>query len=316
MPQIDQGDLKKDILSGITLTSLIFGASIYLPIIGFFASLFIPLPIVFYRLKLGRSIGSIIPVATFMIMVVLLGGMSPDMIFFIGLLILGFTLGESIECNVSIERTVLYPCALVLFAGIVGLIFYTNIAGTGLVALTTRYVAKNLEMTMALYENMGIPEENIHMISSSLKTIEYVLVRIIPALAASLCLLVAWISILLARPLLKAKNLFFPDFGSLNLWKAPEFLVWGVIGCGLVLLLPQKTLGILALNLLIILMTIYFFQGISIVSFYFEKKRLPKILSFFLYSIMALQQILLLLVIGLGFFDIWLNFRKLNQEKK
>lgn len=316
MPQIDQGDLKKDILSGITLTSLIFAASVYLPIIGFFASLFIPLPIVFYRLKLGRSNGSIIPVATFMIMVVLLGGMSPDMIFFIGLLILGFTLGESIESNVSLERTVLYPCALVLFAGIVGLIFYTNIAGTGLVALTTQYVAKNLEMTMDLYENMGIPEENIHMISSSLKTIEYVLVRIIPSLAASLCLLVAWITILLARPLLKAKNLFFPDFGSLNVWKAPEFLVWSVIGCGLVLLLPQKIPGILALNLLIILMTIYFFQGISIVSFYFEKKRLPKILSFFLYSIMALQQILLLLVIGLGFFDIWLNFRKLNQEKK
>jgi uncharacterized protein YybS (DUF2232 family) len=313
VPQVDQGDLKKEIISGIAATSLIFAVSIYLPVIGFFSSLFIPLPIIFYRSKLGRTNGAIIPLATLIVISVLLGGMSPDMLFFIGLLMLGFAIGEAIAADLSVEKTVLYPCGLVLVTGIVGLIFYTNISGTGIVDLITGYVAKNLEMTMALYENMGMPQENIHMISSSLKNIEYVLVRILPSLAAALCLLVAWISILLARPLLGAKNLFFPDFGALNLWKAPEFLVWGVIGCGLVLIVPQKTLGMLSLNGLILLMTIYFFQGISIVSFYFEKKQLPKRLSFFLYSIMALQQILLLLVIGLGFFDIWLNFRKLKQ---
>jgi uncharacterized protein YybS (DUF2232 family) len=59
-------------------------------------------------------------------------------------------------------------------------------------------------------------------------------------------------------------------------------------------------------------MTIYFFQGIAIVSFYFEKKKLPRVLRFVLYSFIALQQIILLVVIGLGFFDIWLNFRKLE----
>jgi uncharacterized protein YybS (DUF2232 family) len=62
-------------------------------------------------------------------------------------------------------------------------------------------------------------------------------------------------------------------------------------------------------------MTIYFFQGIAIVSYYFEKKRFPRILRVFLYALIALQQFLLLLIVGLGFFDIWLNIRRLPVDK-
>ncbi|HJO63605.1 MAG TPA: DUF2232 domain-containing protein, partial [Desulfobacterales bacterium] len=99
------------------------------------------------------------------------------------------------------------------------------------------------------------------------------------------------------------------------LWKAPDFLVWGVIGCGLTLLLPSKALKMFGLNGLIILMTIYFFEGIAIVSFYFEKKEFSRILRLFLYTLIVLQQIILFLIIGIGFFDTWLNFRRLGIKK-
>jgi uncharacterized protein YybS (DUF2232 family) len=60
-------------------------------------------------------------------------------------------------------------------------------------------------------------------------------------------------------------------------------------------------------------MTVYFFQGIAIVSFYFDKKRLPRFVRVFLYTLIALQQLILLVVIGLGFFDLWVNFRRLGK---
>jgi len=176
----------------------------------------------------------------------------------------------------------------------------------------SEYVGKNLKLTLALYEDMGMPEENILLISNSLDTIGYVLVRIIPAMAAALTIFVAWTSILLAGPIMKSKHLFYPDFGSLKRWKAPEPIVWFVIGSGMALIFPFQVLKIMGLNCLIVLMTIYFFQGIAIVSFYFEKKRFPRLLKIFIYSIIAMQQIILLFVVGLGFFDMWLNFRKLD----
>jgi uncharacterized protein YybS (DUF2232 family) len=94
------------------------------------------------------------------------------------------------------------------------------------------------------------------------------------------------------------------------MWKAPDFLVWGVIGCGAALFLPATAINVIGQNGLLILMAVYFFQGIAIVSYYFEKKRLPRFIRFFLYALIAVQHLILLAVIGLGFFDMWVNFRR------
>jgi len=283
-----------------------------MPIVGFFSALFIPLPTLFYRSKLGRKTGALIPVLTIILMMVFLGGISIDTLFFFELLLLGFILSELFELDLSVEKTMLYASSAVLLTAIVCLLFYSQAFNTGIIALVSEYVVKNLELTLMLYENMGVSEENIQMISGSLENIQYVLIRIIPAIVVASTFFVSWTCLLIAKPMLRSKELFYPAFGSLNLWKAPDILIWGLIGSGFALFLPHKTLKIIGLNVLLILMTIYFFQGIGIVSFYFEKKQFSRMLRFFLYSLIALQQILLLLVIGLGIFDMWLNFRKLE----
>jgi uncharacterized protein YybS (DUF2232 family) len=314
MPRTIRGNVPKDIVSGIAITSLIFVISVYMPIIGFFCSLFIPLPTLFYRSKLGRTTGACIPMITIPVMIVVLGGVSIDILFFIELLLLGFVLSELIEQDLSIEKTMLYSCSSVIFIGIVILLVYSNLSNKACYTLVAEYVSKNLKLTLEIYENMGVSQESIHMISNSLEHIEYVLIRIIPALIVASTLFVSWTNLLVAKPILTRRGIFYPSFGSLKLWKAPEFLVWGIIGCGLLLLLPERTFKFLGLNGLLILLTIYFFQGIAIVSFYFEKKRFPRMLRVFLYSLIALQQVVLIVIIGLGLFDMWINFRKLEHS--
>ena len=312
---VNQFDISKDIISGIAITGLIFAASIYMPIVGFFSALFIPLPTLYYRSKLGRAKGAAVPILASILMIAAIGKVSIDTLLFIELLFLGFVLSELVELNLSVEKTVLYACALVITTGTIVIFIYSNIRDLQIYSLITEYVKKNLEMTLALYENMGVSQESIHMLSNSLESIQYVLVRIIPALVVSSTLFISWTSLLLAKPLLRSRKLFFPSYDSLKLWKAPEHLVWGIIACGVTLLLPNKAIKVFGLNGLLILMTVYFFQGIAIVSFYFEKKKFPRMLRFVLYSFIALQQIILLVVIGLGLFDIWLNFRKLGVNE-
>lgn len=314
MPQTIQGNILADIVNGIVITSIIFAISVYLPIVGFFCSLLIPLPVLFYRSKLGRKKGAIVPVASVILIIVITGGISIDILFFAELLLLGFILSELIEINLSIEKTILYACSSVLFTGIACLIFYSNISNTDIIGFVSEYIAKNLKLTMDLYENIGMPQESIYMFSKSLENIQYILVRILPALIVASTLFVAWASLLIAKPILNSRALFYPDFGVLNRWKAPESFVWMIIGCGLILLFPDRGVKMLGLNGLIVMMTIYFFQGIAIISFYFEKKRLPRFLRIVLYAVVAMQQVILLIVIGLGFFDMWLNFRKLEMK--
>ncbi len=312
MPIAQHGGISRDVLTGISITCVIFALSVYMPIFGFFCSLFIPLPILFYRSKLGRKTGAIIPIAAGVIMMMVLGRFSIDLLFFFELMLLGFILSELMAIDLSVERTVLFACGAILASAILGLAFYSQIIQKGLTDVAAEYVTKNLQLTLLLYEGMGMSEENIQLIANSLEQIQYVLLRIIPALAIASTLFVAWTSLLISRPLLKSRDLYYPDFGPLNLWKPPEHLVWGVIGCGLVLLIPSGSVKLIGLNGLIMLMAVYFFTGIAIVSFYFERKRFPRLLRIFLYSLIALQQFVLILVIGLGFFDVWLNFRKIK----
>jgi uncharacterized protein YybS (DUF2232 family) len=267
--QTASGDISRDILSGIAITIFIFSVSIYLPIIGFFCAFFIPLPILFYRSKLGRRTGGIVPVAAIIAMVVITGRVSVDILFFVELIFLGFVLSELIEMNLSIEKTILFASGAVLITGFAGLLFYSGISNTGIKTLISNYVLKNLELTMALYKSMGMSEENIRVISSSLENIHYALVRIIPAFIIATTLFVSWTNLLLARPILTGRKLFYPDFGALSLWRPPEHLVWGVIGFGLMLLLPNRGVKMFGLNGLIVLLTVYFLGGIAIVSYFF-----------------------------------------------
>jgi uncharacterized protein YybS (DUF2232 family) len=316
MPSSRQGEITKEVVRGVAITSLIFVVAIYLPIFGFFCALFIPLPVLYYRTRLGRTHGAAVPGLTCLVMALIAGKVSMDTLFFVELLLLGFVLGEVFEANLSVEKTVLLSSGIVLGLGATAILFYAPTAGKSVWALIDDYVATNLQLTVALYENMGVSEEKIRLISSSLEYIRYTLVRIIPALAAASTLLVTWLSLLLARPLLAWQELPYPAFGPLNRWKVPEQLVWGVIGCGLLLIVPARWLNMVGLNGLILFMTVYFFAGIAIVSFYFEKKQFPRMLKVFLYALIALQQIVLLIVIGLGFFDMWVNFRKMETKQK
>jgi uncharacterized protein YybS (DUF2232 family) len=316
VPQTINREISRDVLTGVMITMAIITVSVYMPIIGFFCSLFLPLPVLFYRSKLGRKTGLIVPGAAMTILLVLAGGISIDVVFFLEMLFLGFLLSELFEMNLSVEKTVMYACGGVLLTGVVGLVLYSNLSATGITSLVSVYIAQNLEMTVALYQGMGASEEFVQKFSNSLEQIQYGLIRIIPAMVTASFLLVTWSNLLMARPILKSRGLFIPEFGALKLWKAPDYLIWVLIGCGGLLMLTGSTLKIVGLNGLLVLLILYFFQGIAIVSFFFEKKQFPRLLRVFFYTLIAIQQIVLLVVIGLGIFDMWINFRKTKSENE
>jgi uncharacterized protein YybS (DUF2232 family) len=302
------------IFSGITITTLIGALSISIPVLGFFCFLVLPLPPLAYRLRLDRKKSAIIACSAWGCLFFFVGGLSADMFLMAGMMFLGFLMGEGIRKNLPVDKTIAYACGGVLLTGAFGLILYGNISSLGLTAMVSDYIGKNLEMTLVLYKSMGMPEENIRVISEAMASIKYVLIRILPSLFAAGLLISSWLTLLLAKITLKREKTLYPVFGPLNIWKAPDNLVWGVIGCALMIVLPVGALKMLGLNGMIIFLVIYFFQGIAVVSFYFETKRVPFALKILLYSIIFIQQIFVLVIAGLGFFDIWLNFRRLGMD--
>jgi len=307
-----QNEGRRNMLAGIAFSTLLCLLSISAPILGFFCFLLLPAPVIFYRIKLGRNAAAIIILSSSLIAGIAAGDIAGELFFLMGIMGLGYFVGEWIEKGLPIEKIIGYASGQVFIAALCGLIIYGNISNTGAVNVISDYIGKNIELTISLYKEMGMPDDSIRMIVEAKEEIRQILIRITPALFAAGFLFLGWLNFLVARGMLKRKSIHILSGEPLNTWKTPEAMIWGIIGSFAFLLMPVGGLKIIGLNGLIIFMTIYFFQGIAIVSYYLEKKKIPVPLRVLFYGLIGLQQILTLIVVGLGIFDVWINFRKIG----
>ena len=121
----------KQILIGICLCMMIFGIIIAFPLLGVFALLFLPLPVLFYRLKLGRNCGGIIVAVSFFILLMMTQGLAFDLLYFGSLLMTGFFLGECLERHLDIQRTMAFTALMVAGAAFGAFALMTLIQGAG-----------------------------------------------------------------------------------------------------------------------------------------------------------------------------------------
>lgn len=314
MPQTIQGDHTKHIAKGVGVTLLIFLICLVMPIFGLIYPFAIPIPILFCRMKFGRRSGGLILGISSLVMMAMLGRFSLDMIFFLAPLIIGFVLGDLMAQGLSLEKTVLWTWAAALSAGVIWLFIFSSLSQKPMGTLISDHLAESIRLTAELYKAWGVPDENLRLMLGRLEKAQDIIALFIPVFAACSALFLIWTTLLLARPVLRAGELSYPDF-PLRLWKAPDFLVWGVIACGgFILLSSDRFLIILGLSGLLLFAEIYFFQGIAIVAFYFDKKHFPPMIRGMLYALIALQPLIAFLISGLGFFDFWGNFRKLETQ--
>jgi uncharacterized protein YybS (DUF2232 family) len=301
----------KELLNGVTFVSLIMLLANYIPVLGKPCLCFIPLPIIYYRLKLGRKPMMILMTLTMLIAIQSYGGLTIDTLLIAELLILGSVMSEFIRKELSADEIVLYTTGFLFLAGLFGLLYYSQMISTSIGTILSNYINHYVTMMINIYRELGMSDDQLEQIAHSLNIIIFVLM---PSISIAFLMIVTWLNLLAARATFQYFQSSFPDFGSLNYWKSPDILVWGLIGAGSIMLFPSEMLKILGSNVLIVLMVIYFFQGIAVVSFFFEKKNVSRSVRVVLYSFIVIHQLSLILIIGIGVFDVWADFRKLNSE--
>lgn len=295
----------KETLKGLSFCILIFGAVVAFPLLGIFALLLLPLPVLFYRLKVGRNCGLAIVVISFIILMLMTRGLALDILYFGSLLMTGLFLGECLERHLNIQKTIGLTTAMVAGSAVAAFFLYTLSQGQAMGDLLREYLGAYFKMTAEVYSEMGIEQNQIEQLNSAFMVV-------LPGMFLISYISTIWLNILIIRKMLKKRGVELKSIDHLNRYRAPDLLVWAVIGIGLALMLPIQPLKVIGINCLMVLMLVYFFQGIAVVSYFFQKRQTPMPLKVFCYSLIALQIYVLILVIGLGFFDTWINFRKIN----
>jgi len=310
--------LHREFIRGIAITSFVFLAVATTPILGSIGLIFIPLPILYYYSKLGRTQGLVVFFASLLVLVISykFGDSKVNLPFFFLIGSLGLILSEILRKSYSIEKTVFHSTVALLTLCFAVLIYYNVKTGRTPWGLIEFYVSESIQENIRLYSQLDISSEQINLIKENADQIRAGIISLFPALVLISSSFIVWLNILAGKLIFPKSGMWYPDFGNLACWKVADWMIWFVILSGGLFLVVAGMIKIVALNLLIVFLFIYMFQGLAIISFFFKKKNVPEFIRIICYFLIFGQQFLLLLVVGLGLFDIWLNFRKLDKKMK
>ena len=296
----------------LSVLLLIFTAAQLSPLGSLLAAILAPLPVLLagWRLKDKGALALVLAAIAFML--VLRPGLETlwQNLGFLSLLLMGLLLSvlpnRGLSPTRAILATVLILNGLALLL-LVGQAWYQGITLQALVAQRGAEIMQTVHQVLGEGGSAapllpGVPQAEA----------EAILQRLLPGLLVTNTGLVAWLNVVLLRQLAVVATGRKPE-PPLYYFALPEWLIFGAVGAGFMMFLPVAPLRAISLNLLLVLGVLYFCQGAAVVSAWFNRLGLPRILRVIGYPLMFLNP-LFFLIITLGLLDLWLDFRRLHQQ--
>jgi hypothetical protein len=281
-----------------------FFISAFLFISAFFAVLS-PLPLLVLRFSRGRAWAWAAVLANSVI-VWFLGGRLSFALYFTFIAVLAVVMAEMVHHRQSILRVATTTLFSMAVAALLVVAYFGHRHHLGLLHELNREVAWIADNVAASFNQNGM--------SPAVDAPEFEewrqgLAADLPSGIAIFALVLVWanLSALLKLNPGGIREKMGLDASFLRSWKAPEPLVWPTLVCGALVLFGSGEIASLALNGFRILMTIYAIQGLSVLSSCFDawSVRGPFRVLGFTVSVFLMLPLLL----GLGFFDLWFDFR-------
>lgn len=282
-----------------------FFLSAFFYLSAFFA-IFSPLPVLLLFFRSGRQ-WAWLALVTNLLIVAALTGLPSALIYLVFAGSLALTLAECLVRGKSLERTTvmgLVSIALLGVAIIVGYSLYFHVHPL------TEIRSSITEFVDFLGQSMSKDGGNAVMDKAELEEWKKDLLFELPSAVGILSLILIWANlvILLRINPKRIRERLGLDPGFIQRWKAPEFLVWPTIVIGFFVLIDVGLVSDIARNLFKFLMAIYAIQGLSILSFLFDTWNVRGI--FRLFGYIAVVFLMMPLLLSLGFFDLWFDFRR------
>ncbi len=152
---------------------------------------------------------------------------------------------------------------------------------------------------------------NLEQIISELRKL---IPRILPGLLGCIAVMTVWSSQIIGNSIL---NRIKPDsapWPTYSQWQIPDKFIWVAIGSVIAILIGTGNLRDLGLSLILVCTLIYFFQGLAILMYLLSKWNVPGYFRIIIYMIVVVQSFGFLMLTMLGIADIWIDFRKLQQQ--
>ncbi|MBN2428127.1 MAG: YybS family protein [Deltaproteobacteria bacterium] len=298
---------------GVAATLLLVMAAERLPWFSLPLSLLVPFPAVYVHMVGGVWPGGGIIVLCFGILAAL-GGMGEAGGYLLQFGVGSFVLPFLLKRKWAWDRAVATTVAVVMLGTFISLTGYALYHDQNMGHLVEEYVGGQLEQARQIAKGSNFTPEQREELTLVLEKAGEFIRDTYPALA-----LVTTAGALLFMLLLL--NSFPATAGDIHgcafrAWSVTPWLIWVLIAGGFGLAFGTGLVKILALNILVVLLPIYFVQGLALVAFFFWKKKFAPWFRTLGYVLILTINPLPVLVTGLGVFDLWVDFRKPRIKKE
>lgn len=291
--------------TGVTISTTLYGLACAFPPAAAPAAFLVPLPGLVVATRAPSSECSLWFVLTTLAVGILLGlEAAPAFVLPLGVPTLLLAVG--IRRFWSFERTVLVGVAAwSLGIAVLLLLGHGNLEAAAMAVRAQ--VTHSVDVALSTYGSLGVPEDTLALVQAERDPLITAFMEILPALVVLTGMVLVLANLLLLQT--------WADLGrhvNLRLWRTPDILIWALIVAGFAMFLPPPAIGLPARNLFLVILACYFCQGLAIVSYYLDRFRLPRGIRVAGYVLIAVQHLVTALVLALGVFDLWGNFRRLS----
>jgi uncharacterized protein YybS (DUF2232 family) len=296
----------------LATTVILMISGVAIPPAGVILLPFVPQPVLSFGLRYGARWG-IGVLGAVIVLFLLFAGEELVFIYLIFAFIVGLLFG--LLGRIRVIEWLVLGVAGVVFAATTGFLLYLYGSWSAMIQDLHASLTEQLAAALRVHEKMGFAQDNMEAIKERMPAITAMILQILPGLVFVSLSLVVLVNVLFLCRRFPDRRGEWLSLENLREWHAPESLVWGLIACGFSLFIPGlEFLQTAAINILLVIGACYFFQGLAIVAYFFHKSRVPYFLRMVTYVLIIFQQIFTLLVVGLGLFDLWGDFRRLKKK--
>lgn len=167
----------------------------------------------------------------------------------------------------------------------------------------------SFDASLQVYRDIGLSTDAVAELDAARDELTTRVEAILPALV-----LLSAAGLWLTNLALSRRWAGWPQLTSLSRWRAADWLIWVLIASGFALFLPPLAVEWLAINLFLVTLACYFAQGLAIVSYFLQRVGVPRALRVATFVVIAFQYVATTLVVVLGVFDLWGDFRNLSAR--
>jgi uncharacterized protein YybS (DUF2232 family) len=287
------------------LSLLLFLATSFVPLFGFLFTPFTPLPLILLFLRRGIK-GWAAGLLLLFLILVLSSSISSGIAFALEFGAIALALGEGIRREWKGEETILLGTVVAGSGSALVLYLHTLRSPMDLSAWIGEQIGNRLQEMGEIFARAGVPP-------ASWDSLQRFLMETYPALLV--------MGILFATVINYYSAAYFRGFGNpeavprirpFSSWSLPDYWVWGLILSLSLYLIPGPTKGV-GLNFLLVFSGLYLLQGMAISSYLLRRWHLSTVLRIVIFFLLIAQPFLVLMLVGLGLLDVWLNLRKIGD---